>query len=174
MKDTRSQALTYTAIIFLAIVLVIVAYNRGQQSAYSGGYEDSYEETNSYTPARRAAPRQKTERELRQELGDKERRNPLNYLRDRSKWVKEPFTKKVIVSGTIYNNATIARFKDIELLISFSSTTGTVMGSVSKTIYQRISPTSSTEFKAKVRIPRSVDKRDIKRVSVDIVGARAY
>jgi hypothetical protein len=110
----------------------------------------------------------KTESELRQDLSTKEGRNPKNYLS-----VDYDLTYKVLsgqdkITGTIYNTATMATFKDVVLTVSYSTETNTSLGKENYVIYDYVYPGSSIPFTIKTYSPQGT-----KKIGVTIKSAKS-
>jgi hypothetical protein len=110
----------------------------------------------------------KTESELRQDLSTKEGRNPKNYLS-----VEYDLTYKVLsgqdkITGTIYNTATMATFKDVVLTVSYSTETNTSLGKENYVIYDYVYPGSSIPFTIKTYSPQGT-----KKIGVTIKSAKS-
>jgi len=58
-----------------------------------------------------------------------------------------------VIRGTITNKATVARFKDIDVELSFFSKTGALLQKDHEVIYETIAPGNSTNFKTRP-VPR--------------------
>ena len=128
--------------------------------------ESGINQNSSYSNS--SKPSVKTESELRQDLSKKEGRNPKNYLS-----VDYDLTYKVLsgedkITGTIYNTATIATFKDIVLTVSYSSATDTRLGKEDYVIYDYVYPGSSIPFKIKTYSPQGT-----KKIGVTIKSAKS-
>jgi hypothetical protein len=110
----------------------------------------------------------KTESELRQDLSSKEGRNPKNYLS-----VDYDLSYKVLsgedkITGTIYNTATMATFKDVVLTVSYSTQTNTSLGKENYVIYDYVYPGSSVPFTIKTYSPQGT-----KKIGVTIKSAKS-
>lgn len=131
------------------------------QSNQSGSNQSS-----NYTNSSRQSV--KTESELRQDLSSKEGRNPKNYLS-----VDYELTYKVLsgedkITGTIYNTATMATFKDVVLTVSYSTETNTSLGKENYVIYDYVYPGSSIPFTIKTYSPQGT-----KKIGVNIKSAKS-
>jgi hypothetical protein len=109
-----------------------------------------------------------SESELRQDLSTKEGRNPKNYLS-----VDYDLTYKVLsgqdkITGTIYNTATMATFKDVVLTVSYSTETNTSLGKENYVIYDYVYPGSSIPFTIKTYSPQGT-----KKIGVSIKSAKS-
>lgn len=117
------------------------------QSKGNDSSENNYQEQNIkevYTP-----PKAKTEAELRDELYQKEIANPLKYLTDESTY-RVNLAANTIIEGSIYNNATMATFKNIKLKVVFYSDTDYKLGDDILVVLKNVEPNSSIIFKEKI------------------------
>lgn len=110
----------------------------------------------------------KTESELRQDLSTKEGRNPKNYLS-----VEYDLTYKVLsgedkITGTVFNSATMATFKDVVVTVSYSSATDTRLDKKDYVIYDYVYPGSSIPFTIKTYSPQGT-----KKIGVTIKSAKS-
>lgn len=120
--------------------------------------------------------RPKTAEELKLELALQEEENPTQYIQTIDVTMKENKIQtrnatlfrsskhKIdgsIISGTIKNSATIAKFKDVVLTVSFMSQTGTVIEQKDYVIYEFYQPKSSKPFELKVYEPSATEKFNV-------------
>jgi hypothetical protein len=73
-----------------------------------------------------------------------------------------------IISGFIQNSATIAKFKDVVLTVTFKSQTGTVIEQKDYVFYEFYNPMSTKPFSLKVNQPEAT-----KQFTVSIKNAAA-
>ena len=125
-------------------------------------------QTNQSTPNRNtynpqpSTPREKSAEELREELYRKEMKNPKEYLS-----VTYDLTYKVLsgedkITGNIYNYASMATFKDVVLTVTYSTATGTYLGSEEFVKYDYVYPGSSVPFLIKVYSPDGTKQIGVK------------
>jgi hypothetical protein len=126
--------------------------------------------------------RPKTPEELKMELLAHEQQEPLTYLSiEASMQADEVKTRNAglfhdaeyspdgnTIHGTIINSATLAKYKDIVLTITFYSQTETAVESLEKVIYEFYSPNTATPFELKVYPPETMAK-----FGIEIKGATA-
>ena len=91
----------------------------------------------------------KSEYELRQELLDTEKNNPTKYL-SASYSYHVNIAANTILEGSIYNNATMAEFKNVKVWVGFYSKTGVLLGQEEFTVMEFISPGNSLNFRHKI------------------------
>lgn len=96
-----------------------------------------------------------------------EKKNPVRFL-SVSGTDKKNLLGQTVIKGSIFNNAKMLRFKDVEIKLSFYSKTGTLLEEDLETIYESISPGSSTSFKSKYFAPKSTDSVAMKVVSAKV------
>lgn len=114
----------------------------------------------------------KTPEELKMELVAQEKAEPLTYLTvDASMREDEVKTRDAglfheaeyspdgnTIHGTITNTATIAKFKDVVLSVTFYSQTDTPIETKDFTIYEFYAPNSVNNFELKVYPPETMAK----------------
>jgi hypothetical protein len=120
--------------------------------------------------------RQKTAEELKLELALEEEENPTQYIQTVGVTMKENKIQtrnatlfrsskhKIdgsIISGNIKNSATIAKFKDVVLTVTFMSQTGTVIEQKDYVIYEFYNPQSSKSFNLKVYQPEATKQYNV-------------
>lgn len=114
--------------------------------------------------------RPKTPEELRAELKQQELFNPTSYLDDKDVTL-QPQRKKVrdaglfrdaeyvddgaLIEGYIVNKATLAKFKDVVVKVTFYSQTETLIDEKSYVFYEYYEPNSTKHFSLKVDPPKA-------------------
>jgi hypothetical protein len=93
--------------------------------------------------------------------------SPLKFLKVTGSFHKN-FWGQLVINGNIYSSATIAKYKDITLRISFISQTNSLISESNSTIYDYFYPNSSKEFKLKLDAPK-----DTKNVNLNIENANS-
>ena len=92
----------------------------------------------------------------KESLGDKEKKNPENFLtvagHDRHNILGQ-----TVVKGTVFNKATVASYKDVDIKLDFYSKTGTLLETDKETVYEVIGPGQSKNFKTKYFAPKGTD-----------------
>ncbi len=115
---------------------------------------------------------QKTPEELKADLLAQEQNDPLKYLTvDGSMQADEIKTRDAglfhdaeyspdgnTIYGTITNSATIAKFKDVVLTVTYYSQTETAIESKDFTFYEFYNPNSTSNFELKVYPPETMSK----------------
>ncbi len=160
-KKSGGKLISYIIVgfVFLGLIAFGVFYKNNSTNNYNN---DSYEPsitnnspTQHYTPP---PPREKTPEELRQELYQKEKNKPQNYLSTTYSLKYKVLSGKDEISGRIYNSATMAIFKDVILIVIFSSGTDTELYREEYTIFDYVYPNSSTKFLIKTFSPKGTKK----------------
>ncbi len=114
----------------------------------------------------------KTPAQLKEELASQEKIAPLDYITvDGTMKADEIQTRAEglfrnaeyspdgnTIYGTIKNSATIAKFKDVVVVITYYSQTDTKIKSEEKVYYEFYPPNSSTTFELKVYPPEEMAK----------------
>jgi hypothetical protein len=94
-------------------------------------------------------------------LGDTEKKDPKQFLsvegHDRKNLLRQ-----TVIKGTITNHATVAKFKDVDVEISFFSKTGALLLRDHEVIYETIAPGGSQDFKTKIKAPVGTDSLSLK------------
>jgi hypothetical protein len=127
----------------------------------------------------------KTPEQLKLELKQREVLNPVKYLSEKNvslelqqKKVKsgglfrdaEYVDDGALIEGVIVNRATLAKFKDIVVRVSYYSKTKTLLEEKSYRIYEFFEPNSSKHFSLKVNPPKAFASFDLQ--VVDAEGVR--
>ena len=108
--------------------------------------------------------REKTPEELKIELQILENDNPLQYLELLQTTIHKNKIKEAgifssakydgyLIKGKVSNSATLAKFKDLKVMVEFYSQTKTVIESKSFVMYDYYEPNSTKEFTLKVDAP---------------------
>lgn len=105
--------------------------------------------------------------EKKKSLEQTERENPLQFLRIEGDNHVNLLNQEV-VEGEITNKATLASFKDIEVRITFKSSSGSTIEKAIKTVNDVVRPGKTVSFKFKMKKPKGTAS-----VAVDITGATA-
>ena len=120
--------------------------------------------------------RPKTAQELRQELKSKEEQTPSLYLQEegvvlkpKRKIVKKAtFFKQAkyaddgaLITGQIINKATLAKYKDVVVDVSFYSQTKTQIDKKSYVLYEYYEPNSTNNFSLRIETPKAMESFDL-------------
>ncbi len=152
-------------IILMMFAILFTGCNRNS-NADSGNSTPDNTNTNSNNNSYNQ-PQTKTPQELKAELLTQELNKPLDYL-EVDNGTLEPQTKKVkngglfngykyypdgaIVEGNITNKATIARFKDVVVKISYYTQTNTFLDEKPYVIYEYYEPNRTKHFSIRVDV----------------------
>lgn len=114
-----------------------------------------------------SSERPKTAEELKMELKLQEEQNPLSYLDDNNVTLQQQ-NKKIkngglfrdpeyapdgaIIEGDFINSATLAKFKDIIVKVSFFSQTKTLIEEKQYVLYEYYNPHSTKHFTMKIDV----------------------
>lgn len=115
--------------------------------------------------------REKTAEELRAELRNTELLEPLRYLRldstrmeanrvkVKDNWIRadEYATRGYYMSGVVKNTATLAKYKDVKIVVDFYSKTQTLISSSELVMYEFYEPGSRKSFKQLMKTPEDVE-----------------
>jgi hypothetical protein len=127
-------------------------------------------------------PSVKSTQELRQELAAREELNPTAMLvgsgtmRQNTVMVQKQFFFRSavyqndgeIINGFIRSKASVARFKDAQVRVTFYSETQTELNSVDTTLYKYFNPNSTIPFEMKVYPPA-----ETKIFTIQVINATA-
>ena len=103
---------------------------------------------------------------IRQKLLEKEQENPLDYLTAKYNLDYRVFSGDDVIEGRIYNNATLATYKDIKLEITCYSKTKSLIKTYHKTIYEYVYPRKTRSFTVQLKSPSGT-----KTIGVNIISA---
>ena len=93
-------------------------------------------------------------------IEQKERVNYKKFLSINSKsWIN--LIDETVIEGDIKSTATVAKYKDISLVINFYSKTDTKVGSETRVIYEFLNPGQSLHFKEKMYAPNGTKKLNV-------------
>jgi hypothetical protein len=151
-KKNKGLIWTLISVGILVLIVVIALAIKNQNKNYSSP----------------EPPREKTPEELRQELFDKERQNPLKYLTATCQLNSKVYLFKETeykLTVTIYNSSTMATFKDVVFEVQFLTKTDALLGSKSDTLYDIISPKGSKSKTIGVVFPNDATKYAVKIIS---------
>lgn len=108
-------------------------------------------------PTTFAAERPKTAEELRAELLEREQGSPETYLKVDGTY-RRNLISQLVLEGDISNQASLARFKDPVLTVTWYSATDTEVGTESYSIFEVVRPQGTAHFKLKTQAPAYVAK----------------
>ena len=108
--------------------------------------------------------REKTPEELREELRKQEMNSPIEYIKLEGVTMKRNLVREAgwfrsaeydgsVVEGSIKNTASIARFKDVVIVVEFYSKTETQIGKKEFVLYEYYEANSTESFRLKVDPP---------------------
>jgi PBP1b-binding outer membrane lipoprotein LpoB len=97
-------------------------------------------------------------------LAEKETKNPANFIkascRDRGNLIGQ-----TVIKITLNSKATVAKYKDIEVELSFFSKTGALLQKDVTTIYKTLAPGETITEKEKQYTPKQTDSIGLKILS---------
>jgi hypothetical protein len=97
-------------------------------------------------------------------LEEKEKKNPAGFItatcRDRGNLIGQ-----TVIKITLNSKATVARYKDIEVELSFFSETGALLQKDVTTIYKTLAPGETVTEKEKQYAPKQTDSIGLKILS---------
>ena len=92
----------------------------------------------------------------KESLGEKEKKNPQNFL-SVDGHNRHSIIGQMVIVGSITNKASVASYKDVDIKLSFYSKTGTLLETDKETVYEVINPGESKNFKTKYFAPKGSD-----------------
>ncbi len=98
-------------------------------------------------------------------IEEQEKATPRKFLKTGGTFKETVFTGKFRVDGTIANTATVARYKNVVIEVSFYDSKNKFLGSERHTIEDQFPAGSSKEFKLKLDPPKGADNCKWKAVS---------
>jgi len=102
----------------------------------------------------------------KEELLKKEQKSPQYFLIVSGRNQKN-ILGQTVVKGTIFNKASVAVFKDVNLKLSFYSKTQALLETDKETIFETFGPGESKNFKTKYFAPKGTDS-----VALEVLGAK--
>lgn len=114
----------------------------------------------------RVAAEKESYQKAQEILEQKEKKNPVAFLSVASR-DKHNLLGQTVTTGTVTNNAKVCIYKDVQLELSYYSKTGTRLLTTNETVYEKIAPGHSADFKTKEFAPKGADS-----VAIKITGAR--
>lgn len=152
-------AIAAIAIIIISSLFISQSSNRSHNTydTNSGvsAEPDTYQEGEINTPA---PQKQKTAEELREELYEREKKSPEDYLSTNYKLNYKVLSGKDEIIGKIFNTATMATFKNIELTVTCSTNTDVELSRKNYFLYDFVYPGSSKPFNLKISSPSGTKK----------------
>lgn len=116
--------------------------------------------------AKVAAAEKENYQKATETLLEKEKKNPLTFLKINSH-DKHNLLGQTVIKGSVSNTAKVCTYKDVQLELSFFSKTGTLLEKDNETVYDNIEPGKSTDFKTKYFAPKGTDS-----VAIKVLGAK--
>lgn len=113
--------------------------------------------------------REKTQEEIKIDLKSKEEAEPLKYL-SLSYDVREAFDGRTRITGRVSNKASVAKFKDVVIRMTFYTKTDTEIDTEEKTVVEFLAPNSAKNFNWKIATPRKTAKVSLQIIDVAIVA----
>lgn len=126
----------------LIVVSFVFTACGGEDKGLDGKAKDKYEQT-------------------KEDLGQTEKKNPKQFL-SIVETDKKNFFGKTVIKVDITNKATVAKYSDIKIELSFYSKTGALLEKDEETIYETIEPGNTINHKTKYRAPKDTDRVDVK------------
>ena len=125
-----------SAYAFLIIILPLI-FSCSSDSKKASADKDNYEK-------------------MRQELREKEEKDPRTFLLVNGD-SKKNLIGQTVVKGNITNKASVAVFKDVDVNLSFYSKTNALLETDKETIFEIVHPGETKNFKTKYFAPKGTD-----------------
>jgi hypothetical protein len=116
--------------------------------------------------AREAASEKENYQKATETLLEKEKKNPVAFLKVSSR-DKHNLIGQTVIKGNINNTAKVCTYKDVQMELSFFSKTGTLLEKSNETVYYNIEPGKSADFKTKYFAPKGTDS-----IAIKVLGAK--
>ncbi|MEO9210412.1 MAG: hypothetical protein ABI208_04905 [Ginsengibacter sp.] len=110
---------------------------------------------------------QKNYQITKEELLQKELKNPKNFLRVTGDH-KRNILGQTVIKGSITNNAAVATYKDVKIKLTFYSKTNALLDTEEETIFEQFFPGDTKRFKTKYFAPKGTDS-----VALAVINAKA-
>jgi hypothetical protein len=104
--------------------------------------------------------------QTKESLEETEKKDPKRFLSVDGN-DKKNLLRQTVIKGTISNKATVAKFKDVDVELSFFSSTGALLLKEHEVIYEVVEPGSSVNFKTKTYAPKGTDS-----IAMKVFGAK--
>ena len=99
--------------------------------------------------------------QTKETLEQTEKKNPKRFLSVEGH-NKKNLLRQTVIKGTISNKATVAKYKDIDVEISFYSETGALLQRDHEVVYKSLAPGSSVDFRYVTTKPKGTDSLALK------------
>ncbi len=133
-----------TCLMLLSFVFIACNSNNNDKTA-DGKTKDKYEQT-------------------KETLEKTEKKAPTRFIIVNG-YDKKNILGQTVIKGTITNTASVARYKDIDVELSFYSKTGALLEKDHEVVYETIAPGSRVNFKTKYFAPKGTDSVALKVVA---------
>lgn len=117
-------------------------------------------------PEQNTASEKESYKETKESLQRKEEKNPMLFLEVKNNNRKN-FFGQTVIRGEITNTATLAKFKDVDLKLTFYSKTKALLETDKETIFEEFNAGETTKFKTKYFAPKGTDS-----VYIEVLGAK--
>jgi predicted component of type VI protein secretion system len=112
--------------------------------------------------------RKKTPSELKIELQIQENENPMQYMKLENVLMSKNKIKDAglfssakydgyLITGQASNTATMAKYKDLQIIVEFYSKTKTTIDNKTYVLYEFYQPSSTKEFSIKIDAPKAME-----------------
>jgi len=102
--------------------------------------------------------------QTKETLEETEKKNPARFLTV-SGHDKKNLLGQTVVKGILSNTAKVASYKDVEIKLSFYSKTKALLEEDVETVFEKLGPGKSAEFKTKYFAPKGTDSVALKVMS---------
>ena len=105
----------------------------------------------------------------KKELLSKEQKDPTAFV-SISGHNKKNIVGQTVVRGTLTNKASIAVFKDVDIMLCFYSKTKALLETDKETIFEILEPGESKDFKTKYFAPKGTDSVGLQVLSAKVIA----
>ena len=102
-------------------------------------------------------------------VAETEEMYPTQFLKASGTYRENLLGDKLKVNGTITSSATVARYKDATVRVTYYSKTKTNLGSEDYIIYEVLNPGRTTPFRLKIK-----NYRNVKSIGWEVIDADEY
>jgi len=102
-------------------------------------------------------------------VGEIERSNPTRFLSIDGQWNENFLGTKFVIKGSIQNIATVAGYKDVNIVVKYYTKTNTLITTESYVLYEFFQPNSKNDYELRVPYYKNTAK-----LNWEIVSATPY
>lgn len=111
---------------------------------------------------------QESYEKAKENVAEREKKNPARFLKVTSK-DKHNLIGQTVIKVEISNEAKICTFENVKLELSFFSKTGVLLEKEGETIYEKVPPGKTLDFKTKYFAAKGTDSVGVKVLSATAI-----